>query len=65
MFQHDNAGPHAARICIQFLEVENVPFLPWPAYSADTSPIENVWDALDRHIYDSVFQFLPISSKFA
>jgi transposase len=45
-FQHDNA--EAPCICTQFLEAENVPVLPWPAYSADMSPIEHVWDALDR-----------------
>jgi hypothetical protein len=33
MFQHDFARPHVARICTQFLEAENVPVLPWPAYS--------------------------------
>ena len=27
MLQHDNARPHVARICTQFLEVENVPVL--------------------------------------
>jgi hypothetical protein len=32
MFQHDNAQSHVARICTQFLEAENVPVLPWPAY---------------------------------
>ena len=48
MFQHDNAQPHVARICTQFLKAENVPVLPWPAYPADLSPIEHVWDALDR-----------------
>uniref|UniRef100_A0A8K9XEM3 Uncharacterized protein n=1 Tax=Oncorhynchus mykiss TaxID=8022 RepID=A0A8K9XEM3_ONCMY len=26
MFQHDNARPHVARICTQFLEAENIPF---------------------------------------
>ena len=43
MFQHDNARPHV-------LEAENVPVLPWPEYSPDMSPIEHVWDALDRHV---------------
>jgi hypothetical protein len=32
MFQHDNAQPHDARICTQFLEAENVPVLPWLAH---------------------------------
>ncbi len=50
MLQHDNAWPHAARICSQFLEAENIPVLAWPAYSPDMSPIEHVWDALDRRI---------------
>ena len=42
MFQHDNAQPHVAGICTQFLLAENVP-IPWPAYSPDMSPIEHVW----------------------
>ena len=47
MFQNDNAWPHVAKICTQFLEAVNVPVLPWPAYSPYMSPIEHVWDALD------------------
>ncbi len=50
MLQHDNARPHVARICTQFLEAENIPVLAWSAYSPDMSPIEHVWDALDRRI---------------
>ncbi len=48
MLQHDNARPRVARICTQLLEAEHIPVLAWPAYSPDTSPIEHVWDALDR-----------------
>ena len=54
MFQHDNAQPHVARICTQFLEAENVPVLPCPAYSPDMSPIEHVWDALDQRVRQCV-----------
>uniref|UniRef100_A0A8C6PLV7 Tc1-like transposase DDE domain-containing protein n=1 Tax=Nothobranchius furzeri TaxID=105023 RepID=A0A8C6PLV7_NOTFU len=54
MFQQDNARPHVARICTQFLEAENVPVLAWPAYSPDMSPVEHVWDVLDRRIRQSV-----------
>ncbi|KAL0186570.1 hypothetical protein M9458_018240 [Cirrhinus mrigala] len=54
ILQHDNARPHAAGICKQFLEAENIPVLAWPAYSPDMSPIEHVWDALDRHIRQRV-----------
>ncbi len=46
----NNARPHVARIYTQFLEAENIPVLAWPAYSPDMSPIEHVWDALDRRI---------------
>ncbi len=54
MLQHDNARPHVARICTQFPEAENIPVLAWPAYSLDMSPIEHVWDALDRCIRQRV-----------
>ncbi len=49
-----NALPHVARICTQFLEAENIPVLAWPAYSPEMSPIEHVWDALDRRIRQRV-----------
>ncbi len=54
MWQHDNARPHVARICTQFLEAKKIPVLAWPAYSPKMSPIEHVWDALDRHIWQRV-----------
>lgn len=53
-FQHDNARPHVARICMQFLEAEHIPVLDWPAYSPDMSPIEHLWDVLDRRVRDRV-----------
>ncbi len=51
---HPQPSPHVARICTQFLEAENISVLEWPAYSPDLSPIEHVWDALDRHIRQRV-----------
>ncbi len=54
MLQHYNARPRVARICTQFLEAENIPVLAWPTYSPDMSPIEHVWDALDRRIRQHV-----------
>ncbi|KAL0184678.1 hypothetical protein M9458_020374 [Cirrhinus mrigala] len=59
MLQHDNARPHVARICTQFLEAKNIPVLAWPAYSPDMSPIEHVWDALDRRVR----QCVPVPSN--
>ncbi len=59
MLQHDNAQPHVARICTQFLEAENIPVLAWPAYSPDMSPLEHVWKALDRRIRQRVPSAYP------
>ena len=33
ILMHDNARPHVARICRQFLNRNNVNVLPWPAVS--------------------------------
>ncbi len=63
MLQHDNARPHVARICTQFLEAENIPVISWPVYSPDMSPIEHVWNALVRHIRQHVpVQYPAISN---
>ena len=58
--------PHvaSATICTQFLEAENIPVLPSPAYSPDMSPIE-MFGMLWIDVYDSVFQFPTISSNYA
>ena len=45
---HDNARPHVARICRQFLHRNSVYVLPWPAMSPDMNPIEHIWDYLGR-----------------
>ena len=47
---HDNARPHVARICRQFLNRNNVNVLPWPAVSPDMNPIEDIWDYLGRKV---------------
>ena len=50
LFQHDNARPHVARICRDFLANENIRVIPWPALSSDMAPIEHLWDCLDRRV---------------
>ena len=46
----DNARPHVARICRQFLNRNNANILPWPAVSPDMNPIEHIWDYLGRKV---------------
>ena len=49
-FQQDNARPHVARICMDFLGEEDIDVLNWPPYSPDMSPIEHLWDVLDKRV---------------
>ena len=50
ILMHDNARPHVARICRQFLNRNNVNVLPWPAVSLDMNPNEQIWEYLGRKI---------------
>ncbi|KAL0164022.1 hypothetical protein M9458_039775, partial [Cirrhinus mrigala] len=50
MLQHDNARPHVARICTQFLGKHPSSCMA----GILMSPIEHVWDALDRRIRQRV-----------
>jgi len=49
-FQQDNARCHVAHVCMNFIQQQNIDVLPWPALSPDLSPIEHLWDNLDRRL---------------
>ncbi len=57
MLQHDNARPHVARICTQSL------FLHGQHTHRTCHPL-SMFGILWIGVYDSVFQFLQISSNF-
>ena len=50
IFQDDNARPHRACIVDDFLRVNNVNRMYWPAMSPDLSRTEHVWDVLGRAV---------------
>ena len=50
IFQQDNARPHAARVCQDFLANHNINPLDWPPYSPDLSPMEHLWGEMDRRV---------------
>ncbi|KAI4893139.1 hypothetical protein NFI96_000152 [Prochilodus magdalenae] len=46
----NNARPHVARVCRQFLEDEGTDTIDWPTGSPDLNPIEHFWDIMFRSI---------------
>ena len=50
IFQQDNARPHTARLTMQYLPANNVDVMEWSSKSPDLSPVEQVWDLLDRRV---------------
>ena len=50
VFMDDNAPIHRAQSVLQWKQDFNVTTLPWPAYSPDLNPIEEVWAYLKSRL---------------
>jgi transposase len=50
IFQQDNAPVHTAKVAKNALKDAKVKMLPWPAYSPDLNPIENLWSVMERNL---------------
>uniref|UniRef100_A0A4W5KGK7 Tc1-like transposase DDE domain-containing protein n=1 Tax=Hucho hucho TaxID=62062 RepID=A0A4W5KGK7_9TELE len=51
LLMQDNARPHVAGVCQQFLQKEGIDAMDWPARSPDLNPIEHIWDIMSRSIH--------------
>ena len=52
LFQQDNAPCHTAKVIKQLFQSRETDVLPWPPYSPDLSPIENIFHMLKNLVYD-------------
>ncbi|KAI4891914.1 hypothetical protein NFI96_030001 [Prochilodus magdalenae] len=51
LLMQDNARPHVAGVCQQFLQDEGIEAMDWPARSPDLNPTEHIWDIMSRSIH--------------
>ena len=50
LFQQDNAPCHASTMTRNWFTQKKIKLLIWPAQSPDLSPIEHIWDVIQRQI---------------
>ena len=47
---HDNDPKHSSGLVKDWLKQKTIQTLPWPSFSPDSNPIENLWDELERTV---------------
>uniref|UniRef100_A0A9J7YAI0 Transposase n=1 Tax=Cyprinus carpio carpio TaxID=630221 RepID=A0A9J7YAI0_CYPCA len=51
LLMQDNARPHVAGVCQQFLQDEGIDAMDWPAHSPELNPVEHIWVIMSRSIH--------------